>query len=113
MGRIYQFMESKRIVFVGSRVNALGFKLSGIEDSKISEGRDAVNQIIKLIDSKGCDLIISEESILKDATNSEISKINSSISPLIILIPSEEINESETLESLAKRILGLDITKFE
>jgi vacuolar-type H+-ATPase subunit F/Vma7 len=36
------------------------------------------------------------------------------VDPLVLLIPSKEMEENgESLESLAKRVLGVDITKLK
>ncbi|MCW1293872.1 MAG: hypothetical protein OH316_01505 [Candidatus Parvarchaeota archaeon] len=105
-------MEFKHIAFVGSRVNALGLKLAGVEDTRIMEGREAVDEIIRLINEKAYDLIITEEYLMQYTKNSEMNMINTSVAPLILLIPSPEKAGEESLEDLSKRILGIDITKF-
>ena len=77
-------------------------------------GKEALNEVIKLIKSKEYNLIIAEEGIKEYADQNELSIINLSVDPLVLLIPSQEVEESkESLESLAKRVLGVDITKLK
>ena len=107
-------MEFKKIVFVGDRQDALGLKLAGIDNSMDLTGKEALNEVIKLIKSKEYNLIIAEESIKEYADHNELSAINLSVDPLVLLIPSQEAEESkESLESLAKKVLGVDITKLK
>ncbi|MCL4396777.1 hypothetical protein M1494_00290 [Candidatus Parvarchaeota archaeon] len=107
-------MEFKKIVFVGDRQDALGLKLAGIDNSMDLTGKEALNEVIKLIKSKEYNLIIAEESIKEYADQNELSAINLSVDPLVLLIPSQEAEESkESLESLAKKVLGVDITKLK
>ncbi len=107
-------MEFKKIVFIGDRRDALGLKLAGIDNSIDLTGKEALNEVIKLIKSKEYNLIIAEESIKGYADQNELSTINLSIDPLVLLIPSQEVEENkESLESLAKRVLGVDITKLK
>ena len=107
-------MEFKKIVFIGDRRDSLGLKLAGIDNSMDLTGKEALNEVIKLIKSKEYNLIIAEESIKEYADQNELSIINLSVDPLVLLIPSQEVEESkESLESLAKRVLGVDITKLK
>lgn len=107
-------MEFKRIVFIGDRRDSLGLKLAGIDNSMYLTGKEALNEVIKLIKSKEYNLIIAEESIKDYADQNEMNTINLSVDPLVLLIPSHEVEESkESLESLAKRVLGVDITKLK
>ncbi len=107
-------MEFKKIVFIGDRRDSLGLKLAGIDNSMDLTGKEALNEVIKLIKSKEYNLIIAEEGIKEYADQNELSIINLSVDPLVLLIPSQEVEESkESLESLAKRVLGVDITKLK
>ncbi len=102
------------MVFVGERQDALGLRLAGIDKAFSVYGKEALNEVMKLIKSKEYNLIIAEESIKDYADQNEVNMINTSIDPLVLLIPSEEVAEAgESLESLAKRVLGVDITKLK
>ncbi len=105
-------MESRKMAAVASRDTVLGLKLAGVSTTVIAEGKEAVDEVMKLAKSKKFNLIIAEESITKYANQSELILINTSTDPLIILIPSAGEEEGESIEVLAKRILGVDISKF-
>ncbi len=107
-------MEFKKMVFIGERQDSLGLQLAGIDKTFTLKGKEALDEVIKLIKSKEYNLIIAEEDIKEYADQNEINIINTSVDPLVLLIPSEEVGEnSESLESLAKRVLGVDITKLK
>ena len=107
-------MEFKKIVFIGDRRDSLGLKLAGIESSMELSGKEALNEVIKLIKSKEYNLIIAEESIKDYADQNERNLLDLSVDPLVLFIPSQETQENkESLESLAKRVLGVDITKLK
>jgi V/A-type H+-transporting ATPase subunit F len=107
-------MEFKRIIFIGDRRDALGLRLAGINDSKTLNGKEALEEVIRLIKSKEYNLIITEENIKQYANQNELMMINSSVDPLVLLIPNENLElGKESIESLARRVLGVDITKFK
>ena len=107
-------MEFKKIVFIGDRRDALGLKLAGIDNSIDLTGKEALNEVIKLIKSKEYNLIITEENIKQHANQNELMMINSSVDPLVLLIPNENLElGKESIEGLARRVLGVDITKFK
>ncbi|EFD92342.1 MAG: Vacuolar H+transporting two-sector ATPase F subunit [Candidatus Parvarchaeum acidophilus ARMAN-5] len=107
-------MEFKKIVFVGNREDSLGLQLAGIDKVIPASGNKALEEVIKLIKGKEYNLIIAEEDIKEYANQNESNIINTSVDPLVLLIPSKEMEENgESLESLAKRVLGVDITKLK
>lgn len=109
-------MESKfgKIAVVGERNVVLGFKLAGIKDVFISSGREAASKLAELVASKKYDLIIASYSVKSAMSPAARHSSETAIKPLIIFIPSgKELSEqSESVESLAKRVLGVDIYKM-
>jgi V/A-type H+-transporting ATPase subunit F len=108
-------MEAKfgRIAVVGERDISLGFKLVGIKDVFISEGKDAASTISKLMSSKEYDLIIASYRLKALMSANARHLAETATKPLVIFIPSEKelAEQSESVESLAKRVLGVDIYK--
>jgi V/A-type H+-transporting ATPase subunit F len=102
-----------RIAVVGERDVALGFKLVGIKDVFISDGKEAASTISKLMSSKEYDLIIASYKIKALLSPGARHTAETATKPLVIFIPSEKelSEESESVESLAKRVLGVDIYK--
>ncbi len=108
-------MEAKfgKIAVIGEREIALGFKLSGIKDVFISEGKEASSTLLRLMASKEYDLVIASYSIRLSLSPNALRATETAMKPLVIFIPSEkELSEqSESVEALAKRVLGVDIYK--
>ncbi len=100
-------MEFNKIKFIGSRLNAIGMKLVGLQEIDILDGRPVIDRLINHITKKDYDLIIIEDDSLKYATAQEINIIGTSVKPLILIIPLGK--ENEPLAELAKKILGIDI----
>ena len=105
-------MEYKNIITVGTREVVLGLKLAGVSDGIICDGRKAVDTVLDLMRTKKHSMIIAEEEIIKYAKRQEIISMNTSIDPLVILIPAYGQDIKEPIEILAKRTLGIDIRKF-
>ncbi len=103
-------MENGRIAVVGERELALGFKLIGISDVFIAEGDEAVNIVNKIIRENEYELVLISESIKRHINAATAKRFESSLKPLIIFIPLKEMeHRKETLEQIAKRVLGIDI----
>ncbi|MCL4404789.1 hypothetical protein M1583_02265 [Candidatus Marsarchaeota archaeon] len=102
-----------KIAAIGEREAVLGFKLAGVKDVFISDGKDATATLTDLINSKEYDLIIASYRIKGSLSPATRHIAETATKPLVIFIPSEkELEESaESVESLAKRVLGVDIYK--
>jgi V/A-type H+/Na+-transporting ATPase subunit F len=103
-------MGFENIAVIGERELALGFKLVGIKDTFIKTGADAIKTFTELMGSKTYNLILVSES-LKDAMDKSILRLaETSLTPLVVFIPLPGTErERESVESLAKRVLGVDI----
>ena len=86
-------MEAKfgRIAVVGERDISLGFKLVGIKDVFISEGKDAASTISKLMSSKEYDLIIASYRLKALMSANARHLAETATKPLVIFIPSEKV----------------------
>jgi V/A-type H+-transporting ATPase subunit F len=103
-------MDYENIAVIGERELVLGFKLIGISDIFIKSGTEAVDTINKLIESRLYGLLLVSESIRKSIDINTARRMEYSLKPLIIFIPMKGAGiESETVEALAKRVLGVDI----
>ncbi len=103
-------MKFEKVAVIGEREIALGFKLIGIKDTFIKSGSDAVKQFTELMNSKSYNLILVSESIRSAMDSGSLRLAETSLAPLVVFIPlpgKEE--ERESVEKLAKRVLGVDI----
>jgi V/A-type H+-transporting ATPase subunit F len=106
-------MKFERIAVIGERAITIGFKLIGIKDIFIAEGRDGVHKFMELMNEKRFNLIMVSEGIKLHMDKTQLRYAETSISPLVVFIPLPGVEEEkESVESLAKRILGVDISKL-
>ena len=103
-------MQFESIAVVGERELVLGFKLVGVSDVFISEGEEAAKLLGDFMANKKYGLIVVSDSIKKSLTGSLLKHMETALRPLVVFIPSTTGEESEeSVETLAKRVLGVDI----
>lgn len=99
-----------RIAVVGDRQLVIGYRLLGIDDTYIAEGDEAVQVMQKLFYSNEFGLIVASRSVRDALTQTFRTKIDASIEPLVIFMPSlQEGAKEESISDLARRVLGVDI----
>ena len=103
-------MKFEKVAVIGEREIALGFKLIGITDTFIKSGNDAVKTFVELLTLKTYNLIFISESIRAHMEGNILRTAETSLSPLVVFIPLPGVEEEkESVEKLAKRVLGVDI----
>ncbi len=103
-------MELEKIAVVAEREVALGFKLVGIKDVFISSGEEGAGKLADLADSGQYSLVIASNSIRNVITSATLRRFETMLRPIIVFIPVEGIeSKAESVETLAKRILGVNI----
>lgn len=103
--------QSGKIAVVGDRELVLGYRLLGVEDAFIVGKDDAQKTLMDLFNSNNYGLIIVSASVRKALANAAREKLESSIIPLVIFMPSLDSKETEeeSLSLLARRVLGVDL----
>ena len=101
---------SGRIAIVGERELVIGYQLLGIEDTFIVTGEDANKKIQELFSAGEFSLIIASESVRNVLPVTFRIRVEASIEPLVLFMPSlhGDIKE-ESISALAKRVLGINI----
>lgn len=103
-------MGFDRIAVIAERYVALGFKLVGISDVFIEGGDSAVSLLSDIMNKKEFNLVMVEDKIQKSMSSAMLRSVKISIDPLVVFIPSPSSKVPiESVESLAKRVLGVDI----
>ncbi len=103
-------MKFDKVAVVAERELALGFKLIGIKDVFIAEPQDEPRIVSELMEAKSHSLVMVSESAKKYMSADALRFVERSMYPLIVFIPLPGVEESrESVEALAKRILGVDI----
>lgn len=107
-------MRTGRIAVVGERELTIGYRLLGIDDTYIAAGEEAVQVMQKLFYSDEFGLIVASQSVRDTLSPAFRAKVEASIEPLVIFMPSlvEGVKE-ESISDLARRVLGVDIKMGE
>lgn len=101
-----------KLAIVGDRELVIGYRLIGIDDTFIDDDEDASKKIQKLYSSDEYGLIIASNSIRAKLPSKFLSEIEESIEPLVLFMPSQKETteeDEESIASLAKRVLGINI----
>lgn len=99
-----------RIAIVGERELVIGYQLLGIEDTFIVAGEDANKKIQEVFSSGEFSLIIASESVRNALPLTFKTRVEASIEPLVLFMPSLQENiKEESIAALAKRVLGINI----
>ena len=107
-------MEFDRIAVIGEREIALGFKLVGISDVFMETGEAAAKRFAELLAGKEYGLVIVSESIKKTLSKAALKTAETTLRPLVVFIPAPGQGEGEeSVEALAKRVLGVNIQSVE
>lgn len=95
---------------VGEKELVLGYRLLGVEDAVPVGRAEAQKTIMELFNSGKYNLIIVGNEARKGLSLATMEKLESSIVPLVVFMPSTEAEVAEeSLSRLAKRVLGVDI----
>lgn len=99
-----------KIAVVGERELVLGYRLLGVEDTFIVSKEDAQKALLDLFNSGEYGLIIASDGVKRSLSIANREKIESSIVPLVVFMPSlTSQQEEESLAALARRVLGVDL----
>jgi V/A-type H+-transporting ATPase subunit F len=107
-------MNFEKIAVIGERELALGFKLIGVKDVFMEEGREAVSMFERLLGSKDYNLIMLSENLKQLMDPNLLRLAETSLKPIVIFIPVPGSGAAqESVETLAKRVLGVDIQSLK
>ena len=102
--------QSGRIAVVGERELVLGYRLLGVQDAFQAGRDDAQKVVMDLFNSNEYALIIVGSQARAGLSTSVREKLESSITPLVVFMPSLGSQASEeSLSLLARRVLGVDL----
>ncbi len=99
-----------KIAVVGEKELVLGYRLLGVEDAFPASRADSQKTLMELFNSGKYNLIIVGNEARKGLSAAVLEKLESSIVPLVVFMPSTDAEVAEeSLSKLAKRVLGVDI----
>ena len=100
-----------KIAVVGERELVIGYRLLGIEETFIVSDREQASKTMdSLFSSRKFALIIASQSVRDSLSQVLRSRVEASIDPLVLFMPSLKGNiQEESIAALAKRVLGISI----
>ncbi|MDA4117604.1 MAG: hypothetical protein OK455_04590 [Thaumarchaeota archaeon] len=99
-----------KIAVVGEKELVLGYRLLGVEDAIPVSRIESPKAVMDLFNSGKFNLIIVGNEARKGLSAATLDKLESSIVPLVVFMPSTDAQSAEeSLSRLAKRVLGVDI----
>jgi V/A-type H+/Na+-transporting ATPase subunit F len=102
--------EAGRTVVVGERELAIGFRLIGLKDVIEVTPQNAVAQFERAMGG-GYSLIIATQSIRAQLSESQRTAADASLHPLVVFVPTPSGEyDVESIEALAKRVLGVTLS---
>jgi V/A-type H+/Na+-transporting ATPase subunit F len=102
--------QTGKIAVVGEKELVLGYRLLGVEDAVQATREDAQKAIMELFNSGKYGLIIVGSEARKGISPATMEKLEASIVPLVVFMPSTQATvQEESLSRLAKRVLGVDL----
>ncbi len=108
-------MQLEKIAVLGERKIALGFELVGIKDVFINEDPKAMHdKLFEIINEKIYNLVLASDSVERYLSEEELRSIETMMKPVVIFIPvSADVENKESVEKLAKRVLGIDLSNLK
>ena len=95
---------------LGERELAIGFRLIGLNDVVEVTPENAASKFQEAITAGRHSLLIASESIKAKLSDSQRLAADASLKPLVVFVPTPTGEyETETIEKLAKRILGVSL----
>ena len=105
-----QAAQTGKIAVLGEKELVLGYRLLGVEDAIAVTKEDAQNVVLDYFNSGEYGLIIVGSEARKGLSPATREKLESSIVPLVVFMPSTDSTVAEeSLAKLAKRVLGVDL----
>jgi V/A-type H+/Na+-transporting ATPase subunit F len=99
-----------KIAVAGEKELVLGYRLLGVEDALPVSRGESQKTVMDLFNSGKYNLIIVGNEARKGLSPAALEKLESSIVPLVVFMPSTDSDVAEeSLSRLAKRVLGVDI----
>ena len=101
--------ETGRTVVVGERELAIGFRLIGLKDVIEVTAENSVAEFQRAM-SGGFSLVIATQSIRARLSETQRAAADASLDPLVVFVPTQSGEyEVESIEALAKRVLGVTL----
>jgi len=102
--------ETGRTIVLGERELAIGFRLIGLKDVVDVTPETASQEFQKAMTSGEYSLVVASQSIRPRLTENQRAAADASLKPLVVFVPTPTGEyEVESIQSLAKRVLGVSL----
>ena len=100
-----------KIIVIGDSATVMGFRLAGVTEAYIAEGKDAEKKLVELLDRENAGIIIANEGLLAQLDWRVKRRIEALAKPVVIGIPDKfgPSEQAESLSEMIKRALGFEL----
>ncbi len=101
---------SGRTVVLGERELAIGFRLIGLQDVVEVTAETCVSEFQKAVSNDRYSLLIASQAIRPRLSETQRAHADASLRPLVVFVPTPgAAEETESINALAKRVLGVTL----
>ena len=98
---------------IGERELVIGFRLIGVNDTIITDDRNAARDFQKVFESGAHSLILASRKIQNVLPENLRKAAEQSIDPLVVFLPTPGAGEEpESVAALTKRVLGVSLERL-
>jgi len=103
--------SKEKIVVVGDSTMVSGFRLAGVTEYYIAEGKEAEEKVAELMGSGEAGVIIVPEDVMMEMDWRLKRRIEAAAKPVVVPVPGRKgpVGEAESLREMVKRALGFDL----
>ena len=100
-----------KIIVIGDAAMVTGFRLAGVTEAYIAEGKAAERKLAELLDRGNAGIVLVNESVLAWADWRIKKKMETLAKPVVVGIPDKfgPSAKIERLDTMIKRALGFDL----
>ncbi|RLG19642.1 V-type ATP synthase subunit F [Candidatus Micrarchaeota archaeon] len=104
-------VKKEKIVVIGDSTLVTGFKLAGVTEYYVAEGKEAEDKVAELMKAGNAGVIIVNEDLMVQMDWRLKRKIEAAAKPIVVPVPSRKgpVGEAESLREMVKRALGFDL----
>jgi len=100
-----------RIIVIGDPSTVMGFRLAGVGEAYIAEGKDAEKRLAELLDRENAGIIIVTEPVIAGLDWRLKKRIEAIAKPVVVAVPDKggPSGEAGKLSEMIKRALGFEM----
>lgn len=110
-GKVESAEMLDKIIVIGDASTVIGFRLAGVSEAYVADGKDAERKIVELLDRENAGIIIVNERLLTGIDWRVKRRIEAIAKPVVVGVPDRfgPSSEAESLAGMIKRALGFEL----